>query len=97
MKNNHRNESARTPVYGLLKQLQADAKEQKRRVRIRLFALRGDSIKTPSRGPILPVNNRPCIRWHFWKMAQAKQDHITQQITSLCSAMSMTVSERRPQ
>lgn len=76
-------------LHRLVRQLQDEAREQKWRVKMRLHALRGDEIRPPSRGPIQPNNKRPCIRWHFWKMAQAKQDYITQQITAVCSLMDL--------
>lgn len=74
----------------------AEARVQKRRVKMRLHALRGDEIRPPSRGPIQPNNKRPCIRWHFWQMAQAKQDYITQQITAVCSLMSPPNDQGQP-
>ncbi len=92
MKTRFNSDAHGVPLYRLVRQLQGDAREQKRRVRERLRALLGDEIKTPSRGPI-QANGRPCIRWHFWKMAQAKQDYITQQITAVCSLMGLPNSD----
>ena len=66
---------------------------------MRLHALRGDEIRPPSRGPIQANNKRPCIRWHFWQMAQAKHDYITQQITAACSVahrMDLRTDQRKP-
>lgn len=88
MKTRFNSDAHGVPLHRLVRQLQDEAREQKRRVKMRLHALRGDEIRPPSRGPIQPNNKRPCIRWHFWQMAQAKQDYITQQITAVCSLMS---------
>lgn len=77
------------PLQRLVRQLKDEAREQKWRVKMRLHALRGGEHRTPSRGPIQPHNKRPCIRWHFWQMAQKKQDYITQQITAVCSLMGL--------
>lgn len=95
MKTRYNSDAHGVPLHRLVRQLQDDAREQKRRVKERLHALRGDEIRPPSRGPIQPNNKRPCIRWHFWRMAQAKQDYITQQITAVCSLMDLPNAELR--
>ncbi len=89
MKTRFNSDAHGVPLHRLVRQLQDEARDQKRRVKMRLHALRGDEIRPPSRGPIQPNNKRPCIRWHFWQMAKAKQDYITQQITAVCSLMDL--------
>ena len=68
----------------LVRDLVRDAREQKRRVRERLHALKGDEIRTPSRGPI-QRNGMRCIRWHYWRAATAKHREITTRITAVKS------------
>jgi hypothetical protein len=99
MKTRFNSDAHGVPLHRLVRQLQDEARDQKRRVGWQLHALRGDEIRTPSRGP-LQANGRPCIRWHFWKMAQAKQDYITQKITAVCSLMGLPNASgdaRRPE
>ncbi len=72
------------PITDLISKLTREAKKQKRRVKERLNALRGDWVRTPSRGPI-QQNKTKCIRWHFWQAAKEKQNKLTAQITACFS------------
>lgn len=74
------------PLQRLVRDLLRDARDQKRRVRERLRALRGDDVKTPSRGPI-QRNGMRCIRWHYWQAASAKHREITSRITAVKSCL----------
>jgi hypothetical protein len=71
----------------LTKELIYKAKEQKRNVRYRLWELKGDSVKTPSRGTFLP-NGLKCLRWHFYTMAKQKLKRIQDQANWVVSRRS---------
>ena len=62
------------------------ARNQKRRVKDRLRALRGDDIRTPSRGAI-QKNGLRCVRWHYWLAATIKHEKITEKITAVKSCI----------
>jgi hypothetical protein len=68
----------------LLKELIYKAKEQKRNVRYRLFDLKGDYVRPPSRGTLLP-NGLKCLRWHFYTMSKQKLKKIQDQVTWVAS------------
>ena len=80
----------------LVRDLVAEARDQKRRVRERLRALRGDEIRTPSRGPIQRHGMR-CIRWHYWQAASAKHREITSRITAVKSCIPNAPSAPEPE
>ena len=71
----------------LLKELISKAKEQKRNVRYRLWELKGDFVKAPSRGTFLP-NGVKCLRWHFYTMAKQKLKRIQDQVNWVVSRRS---------
>lgn len=74
----------KTPQESLLAELIAKAKDQKRNVRYRLFDLKGDYVRCPSRGELLP-NGLKCLRWHFYTMAQQKLKRIQDQVSWVAS------------
>ncbi len=84
MKTNSKQDASGGRLGRLVLDLVASARDQKRRVRERLRALRGDEIRTPSRGPI-QKNGMRCIRWHYWQAATAKHREITGRISYLQS------------
>jgi hypothetical protein len=49
----------------LVRQLLAEARDRKRRVRMRLREMRGDWKRYPVRGPVMP-NGRPSPQWVFY-------------------------------
>ncbi len=63
-------------------QLLAEARDRKRRVRLRLRDLRGDWIQCPVRGPLLP-NGRPAPQWVFYRNAVNNHRAATAQLNAL--------------
>ena len=78
--------SKETPVGGCLErlvgQLLDEARHRKRRVAARLWDLRGDWIRCPVRGPMLP-NGRPSPGWLFYQRAVANHSRATQELKAL--------------
>lgn len=70
----------------LVRQLIAEAKDRKRRMIERQRALKGDEIRTPSRGPI-QKNGRKCIRWHFYESARSNHRAVTEQVTQIVALL----------
>ena len=74
----------------LVGRLLAEARDRKRRLRERMNALRGDDVRPPSRGPLLP-NGRKCIRWHFYKLAKANHRMATEEVAVLSPPNAMAM------
>ncbi len=66
----------------VVRQLLAEARDRKRRVRLRLRELRGDWIQHPVRGPLLP-NGRPSPQWVFYRNAVNNHRAATAQLSAL--------------
>lgn len=75
----------KTEVQSVIVDLIAKAREIKRRSRQRLLDLRGDSILTPSRGPLLS-NGRRCFRWHFWRASIENHKKATAKVSAVIKA-----------
>ena len=66
----------------MVRQLLAEARDRKRRVQLRLRDLRGDWIRCPVRGPLLP-NGRPAPQWVFYRNAVNNHRAATAQLNAL--------------
>ena len=66
----------------LVGRLLADARDRKRRMRQRLQDLRGDWVRQPVRGPLLP-NGRPAPQWVFYRNAVRNHRAATRQLKAL--------------
>lgn len=66
----------------LVRQLRDEARDRKRRVRMRLWELRGDWIRFPVRGPILP-NGRPSPQWVIYQNAVRNHKRATSELAAL--------------
>lgn len=62
-----------------------EAAEQKRRVRTRLYGLRGDWETSPIRGPWKP--GRPGVKWHLYQAAKRKHHQLTKRVRALAWAI----------
>ena len=66
----------------LVRLLLDEAKDRKRRVRQRLCDLRGDWIRYPVRGPVMP-NGRPSPQWQFYLNAVSNHRAVCRQLKAL--------------
>jgi hypothetical protein len=66
----------------LVRQLLAEARDRKRRVRMRLREMRGDWIRYPVRGPVMP-NGRSSPQWVFYRNAVRNHKRATAELATL--------------
>jgi len=66
----------------LVRQLLDEARDRKRRVSVRLYELRGDWIRYPVRGPMLP-NGRPSPQWVIYQNAVRNHKRATDELAAL--------------
>ncbi len=66
----------------LVRQLLDEARDRKRRVRTRLREMRGDWIRCPVRGPMLP-NGRPSPQWAIYQNAVRNHKRATDELAVL--------------
>jgi hypothetical protein len=78
----------------LVRQLLDEARYRKRRVRQRLSELRGDWIRHPVRGPILP-NGRKSPQWQFYCNAVSNHHAACRQLKAMLRILPNTQAQRR--
>lgn len=66
----------------LVRQVLDEAKDRKRRVKMRLREMRGDWIRCPVRGPVLP-NGRPSPQWVIYQNAVRNHKRATNELAAL--------------
>lgn len=66
----------------VVRQLLDEAKDRKRRVKMRLREMHGDWICHPVRGPLRP-NGRPSPQWVFYKMAVRNHKRAAEELAAL--------------
>lgn len=66
----------------LVRQLLDEARGRKIRVRIRLLEMRGDWLRYPVRGPLLP-NGRPSLQWITYHRAVRNHKRATDDLAAL--------------
>lgn len=76
----------------LVRQLLDEAKDRKRRVKMRLHEMRGDWVRSPVRGPLLP-NGRRSLQWVIYQNAARNHKRATDELAALLRAA--RVAERK--
>jgi hypothetical protein len=69
-------------LHCLVGQLMDEARHRKRRVAARLWDLRGDWLRCPVRGPMLP-NGRPAPGWCLYQRAVANHRRAMRELNAL--------------